>query len=175
MEAVAKQLLPHRVFDNPDGAVALVNDVLSKWSERWLLVFDNLDNPEDLPGIVNFFPASQHGSILITSRLAGSNELGQSIELDYMEKEEGLQLLLRSPARDTDELDAAEEILSLLGNLPLGIDQARAYISKRRLGLRAFVAEYEKRKQSVMEETPHFWLYRRMLPGKEKETSLSRW
>src|SRR5258708_3008115 len=173
IEAAAKQLLPHRVLDNSDSAVALVNDVLSRWSERWLLVFDNLDNPEDLPGRVSFFPASQHGSVLITSRLAGSNELGQAIELDHMEKEEGLQLLLRSSGRDTDELDAAEEILSLLGNLPLGIDQARAYISKRRLGLRAFVAEYEKRKQSVMQETPQFWPYRRMLPGKEKESSLS--
>jgi len=172
IETAAKQLLPDRVFDNPDAAVASVNDVLSRWSERWLLVFDNLDNPEDLPGIVSFFPASHHGSILITSRHAGSKELGQSIELDRMEKEEGLQLLLHSSKGDTDELDAAEEILSLLGNLPLGIDQARAYISKRRLGLRAFVTEYERRKESVMQETPRFWQYRRMLPGKE-ETPLS--
>jgi len=173
METVAKQLLPDRVIDNPEAAVALVNDVLSSWSERWLLVFDNLDNPEDLVGIFSFFPASHHGSILITSRHAGSKELGQSIELDRMEKEEGLRLLLRSSGLDTDELDAAEEILSLLGNLPLAIDQARAYISKRQLRLRAFVTEYEKRKQSIMQETPQFWQYRRMLPGKEKETSLS--
>jgi len=90
-----------------------------------------------------------------------------------MEKDEGLQLLLRSSGGDTDELEAAEEILSLLGNLPLAIDQARAYISKRQLGLRAFVREYETRKQSVMQETPQHWPYQRMLPGKEKETSLS--
>src|SRR5260221_232550 len=172
IETAAKELLPDRVFDNPDAAVASVNDILSRWSERWLLVFDNLDNPEDLPGIVGFFPASQHGSILITSRHAGCKELGQSIELDHMEKEEGLQLLLRSSTVDTDEMDCAEEILSLLGNLPLGIDQARAYISKRRLGLRAFVTEYERRKRSVMQETPRFWQYRRMLPGKD-ETHLN--
>jgi len=149
------------LIDNPDAAVVSVNDVLSRWSERWLLVFDNLDNPEDLPGIVGFFPSSQYGSILVTSRHARCKDLGQSIELDCMEKEEGLQLLLRSSTVDSDELDAAEEILSLLGNLPLGIDQARAYISKRRLGLRAFVTEYERRKQSVMEETPHIWQYRK--------------
>src|SRR5260221_6703024 len=89
-----------------------------------------------------------------------------------MEKEEGLQLLLRSSTVDTDEMDCAEEILSLLGNLPLGIDQARAYISKRRLGLRAFVTEYERRKRSVMQETPQFWQYRRMILGKE-ETPLN--
>ena len=173
MEAAAKQLLPDRVFDNPDAAVGLVNDVLSRWGERWLLVFDNLDNPEDLPGIASFFPASHCGSILITSRLSGSSELGQSIELGRMEKEEGFQLLLRSSGGGTDEVDAAEEILGLLGYLPLAIDQARAYISKRRLGLRAFLAEYETRKQGIMQETPQYWQYRRMFPGKEKETPLS--
>jgi len=91
MEKDAKPLLHDRVFDNPDAAVASVNDVLSRWSERRLLIFDNLDNPEDLPGILDFFPASQRGSILIiTSRHAGSKELGQSIELNHMEKEECL-------------------------------------------------------------------------------------
>jgi len=33
METAAKQLLPDRVFDNADAAVAAVNDVLSRWSE----------------------------------------------------------------------------------------------------------------------------------------------
>jgi len=173
METTAKQLLPDREFGTRDAVVVLVKDVLSSWNERWLLVFDNLDDPEDLADILSFFPASRCGSILITSRLAGSKELGQSIEFDRMEKEEGLQLLLLSSGGDTDEVDAAEEILSLLGNLPLAIDQARAYISKRQLRLRAFLTEYERRKQSVMQETPRFWQYRRMLPGKEKETSLS--
>jgi hypothetical protein len=104
--------------------------------------------------------------------LVPRNWVSQSkLEIDRMEKEEGLQLLLPSSG-DTVEVDAAEDILNLLGNLPLAIDQARAYISKRQLSLRAFVAEYERRKQSVMQETPQFWQYRRMLPGKE-ETSLS--
>ena len=173
MKTAAEQLLPNRLFDDPDAAVALVKDVLSSWNDRWLLVFDNLDNPKDLRGIVNFFPVNRHGCILITSRYAGSKELGQTIELDHMEKDEGLQLLLRSSGGHTDELEAAEEILSLLGNLPLAIDQARAYISNRQLGLRAFVREYELRKLSVMQETPQYWQYRRMSPGKEMETSLN--
>ena len=173
MGTAAKHLIPDRVFDNPDAAVASVNDVLSTWSEQWLLVFDNLDNPEDLPGIVSFFPASHRGSILITSRLAASKELGQSVRLDRMEKEEGLKLLIGSSRGDTDEVDAAEEILSLVGSLPLAIDQAHSYISKRRLGLRVFLTEYEGRKQNFMQETPRSWRYRRVLPGKEKEVSLN--
>ena len=95
MKTVTKQLLPDRVFDSPDAAVTLVKDVLSSWSERWLLVFDKMDNPEDQSGIVHFFPGNYLGSIPITSRHAGSRELGQSIKLYHMEKE-GLQLLLRS-------------------------------------------------------------------------------
>ena len=71
IETAAKQLLPGRVFDNPDATVASVNDFLSRWSERWLLIFYNLDDPEDLPGIVSFFPPSHRGSI--TSRHAESN------------------------------------------------------------------------------------------------------
>jgi hypothetical protein len=64
-----------------------------------------------LLGILSFFPASHRGSILITSRHAGAKGLGQSIELDRMEKKEGLWLLLRSSVEDTDELDAAEHSL----------------------------------------------------------------
>ena len=75
METVAKQLLPDRKFSTRDAAVVLVKDVLSSWSERWLLVFDNLDNPEVLADILSFFPGGHCGSILITSRLAGSEEL----------------------------------------------------------------------------------------------------
>jgi hypothetical protein len=172
VETVARQLLPDRVFRNSDDAVTLVTNVLSGWSERWLLVFDNLDNPKDLSGIHKFFPPSHLGSVLITSRYAGSKELGQSIELDRMEKEEGLQLLLRSSVVDSDEHDAAEEVLNLLGHLPLAIDQARAYISKRQLRLRAFLTEYERRKKNVMEETPRVWQYRRMLADKDEEISL---
>ena len=79
------------------------------------MVFDNLDNPSDLRGIQKFFPDSRRGSILVTSRCAGSKQLGQFIEVVCMEPEEGLELLLRSPETDTEELAAAEQILIKLG------------------------------------------------------------
>ena len=94
------------------------------------MVFDNIDNPSDLHGIETFFLDRRHGSILVTSRYAGSKELGWFIEVDRMEREEGLELLLRSPETDTEELAAAERSLVKLGYLPLAIDQARAYFSR---------------------------------------------
>ena len=136
MEMIAKRLMPGRVLDNPHTSASVVRDTLSSWSDPWLMVFDNLDNPDELNGIQKFFPDSPRGSILVTSRCAGSKELGQFIEVDCMELEEGLELLLRSPETDTEKLAAAERILIKVGYLPLAIDQARAYISRRRLHLR---------------------------------------
>jgi tetratricopeptide (TPR) repeat protein len=172
-ETIVRRLFPERVINDPQVAVALVKDALSSWSDRWLMVFDNLDNPADFQGILNFFPDSRLGSILITSRYVGSRELGRSIDLDRMEKNEGLQLLLSSLQPDREELLAAEQILTQLGYLPLAIDQARAYISRRQLRLRAFINEYEKRKNSLMKETPTVWQYGRMFPSVEEHTPLS--
>jgi hypothetical protein len=75
MEIAAKQLLTGPVFDNV-MLLSLWSTVLSSWNDRWLLVFDNLDNPKGLRGIFRFFPASPYGFILVTGRYAGSKETG---------------------------------------------------------------------------------------------------
>ena len=100
MLTVCKHLLPGRSLDSPRDGADLVRTTLSDWSEPWLLVFDNLDNLEDIPDIVQFFPDSGRGCILITSRSASSKDLGVVIELQQMERDEGVALLLHSSAAD---------------------------------------------------------------------------
>jgi NB-ARC domain len=117
MEMIAKQLMPGRVLDDRLAAATLVKDVLSSWDDAWLMVFDNLDNPSDIPDILHFFPNSRCGSILVTSRFAGSKELGQSIKVDCMGKEEGRLLLLHCSETDSEELAAVEQILTQVGYL----------------------------------------------------------
>jgi tetratricopeptide (TPR) repeat protein len=173
MEAVAKRLLPGRIFSSPDDAVDLVREILSGWSDAWLLVFDNLDNPSDLNHIVTFLPDSHCGVILVTSRCAGSKDLGRVIPLDGMKRDEGIELLPQFSQEDAREIAAAEQILTMMGYLPLAIDQARAYISRRKLRLTDFVDEYERRKKAVMKETPTLWQYRRAFQDQEEATSLS--
>jgi hypothetical protein len=173
METVVKQLLPERIVNDCHAAVKLVKETLSSWSDGWLLVFDNLDNLSDLTDIYAFFPDSPGGCILATSRHAGAKDLGQAIEFDSMEKDEGLQLLLHSQVEDSKDCTAAEQILTQLGYLPLAIDQVQAYILKRKLSLQVFLDEYKTRKKDIMQETPKFWLYRRATGDTEKDTSLS--
>jgi ribosomal protein S15P/S13E len=173
MENTAKRLLPGRVFQDADAAVNAINDVLSTWSDRWLMVFDNLDNPPDIRDIFNFCPEGDYGSILMTSRHAGLKELGGSIvEVDQMEKEEGLELLLRSSQTDPEDLAAAEQILMRLEYLALAIDQARAYISKQKLRVQDFLEEFEQRKKTFMRDTPLIWKYQRVLPDTKVSLNL---
>ena len=173
MVAISKQLWPDRIVNNAREGVKLVRTTLSDWSDRWLLVFDNYDNPSEFPNISHFFPDSIYGCILITSRSGFSKELGEAIELDQMEKDEGQQLLLHSSQADAKDIGVIEKILSRLEYLPLAIDQVRAYISKQRLPLVDFEREYERRKRNFMKETPPIWQYSRALPGMAEESSLN--
>ena len=146
MLSICQQLSPGRIVDNPRAGVKLVRTTLSNWSNPWLLVFDNFDNPIDIPDIIHFFPDNGCGSILITSRSAASRELGEVIELDRMEKDEGLELLLRSSQVDSKDVDVVEKILGHSEYLPLAIDQIRANTLSQRLRLVDFHDQYERRK-----------------------------
>jgi hypothetical protein len=54
----------------------------------------------------------------------------------------------------------ASQIVQTLGYLPLAIDQAAAYIAFRHLPLNLFLTHYDKRRETVLTETPlSAWVY----------------
>jgi hypothetical protein len=59
-ERIAAALMgpPSPVIDSADNMIELVKRRLESWSERWLLVFDNYDNPDEFPGVKRFIPTS---------------------------------------------------------------------------------------------------------------------
>ena len=72
-------------------------------NSRWLIVFDNIDQYSpvndavgDSYNIVKFFPAADHGSVLITSRLLEVAEVGKSFAVHPLNSEDAVQLLWRS-------------------------------------------------------------------------------
>jgi AAA ATPase domain len=69
-------------------------------NQRWLLIIDNMDrdhlNPRKDPQAYNvedFFPSADHGSILITTRLAGLFRTGHSWKLDKVDDEQAKTIL----------------------------------------------------------------------------------
>lgn len=91
--------------------------------ESWLLVFDNVEEPELLRG---FLPSTGQGHALITSRRTDWQGIAKVLELKAMEEGEALQLLTGRP--DPNTLSAAERteakaVAAELGYLPLALAQ----------------------------------------------------
>ncbi|KUJ09430.1 uncharacterized protein LY89DRAFT_598116, partial [Mollisia scopiformis] len=176
---VANKLLKSN-FDIADdkGNIRFVLDTIEAWKSRWLLVFDNFDNPSSFgnTSINEYFPRGGYGSILFTSRHAVAKSLGFCIEVTTMSNKEALQLLLeRSRAEKTSEnTQEAADIVKRLGYHALAIDQAGAYIQARGLDLNLYMTHYSERKEKVLNEVPELWDYRRKLTtDAEFETKLT--
>jgi tetratricopeptide (TPR) repeat protein len=106
----------------------------------WLLILDNIDTVEDLNIVRRLVPSGSGGHLLITTRLFGTGQIAQVVELEKMEPEEGALFLLRRAkilALDTP-LEAASEGDRTLAaqfsrevdGLPLALDQAAAFIEE---------------------------------------------
>jgi DNA-binding XRE family transcriptional regulator len=101
----------------------------------WLLIFDNM---EDLNLLQQFVPVDRQGSILLTTRRQVTEPVAQALELEVLPENDAILFLLKrtkvlpvnrslEDASDHD-IEAARAITYLLGNLPLALDQAGAYI-----------------------------------------------
>jgi hypothetical protein len=78
----------------------VVKDVLA-WLARqdntaWLLIFDNVDREYKAQGgdpdaydVKRYLPGADHGSVLVTTRLARLEQLGESQQLGKVSKEQG--------------------------------------------------------------------------------------
>ncbi|NUT52283.1 MAG: tetratricopeptide repeat protein [Saccharothrix sp.] len=100
---------------------------------RWLLVFDNADEP----AAVRPFLPSGDGRVLITTRRAGFGALGAVIDIDVLDRAESVELLRRRVPAVTERL--ADELSELVGDLPLAIEQASAYLDATGLPVREYL------------------------------------
>lgn len=92
--------------------------------ERWLLVFDNADQPEDLAG---WLPGGK-GHVLITTRTHGWDEVAVAVGVDVMTRAESVALL-RARVRGLSETDA-NRLAEAVGDLPLACAQAARYLAE---------------------------------------------
>ena len=69
-------------------------------NDRWLLIFDNVDRdssssePDPLAyDIMRFVPSADHGSVLVTTRLARLEQLGDSLEVKKVDQKTARNIL----------------------------------------------------------------------------------
>ena len=114
-----------QISDNAAEAAASALEQLRRGGAgRWLLIFDNAENPEDL---APFLPTGS-GHILITSRNQAWTRHAEPVELDVFSRPESLAHLTQH-VPDLDVSDAAR-VSAAVGDLPLAIEQAAAWLAE---------------------------------------------
>jgi tetratricopeptide (TPR) repeat protein len=110
-----------------DGAVAAALDALRRGEPfaRWLLVFDNADQPEDIERYIPNGP----GDVLITSRNHRWQSAMEVLRLDVFTRAESTEFLSRRAGIRLIASDG-ERLAETLGDLPLALAQAGAMLAE---------------------------------------------
>ncbi|KAJ8132893.1 hypothetical protein O1611_g732 [Lasiodiplodia mahajangana] len=122
-------------------------DYLSKADFSWLVIFDNVENSDDLS---QFLPSTGTGKIIITTRnprLDFQPTISQ-IEIRPFGREEGRDCVLSMSTvwiHVACDPASAEELSNELGGLPLAMMQMTA-LAKSRGSIKAFLEEYRQNK-----------------------------
>ncbi|SDN34026.1 Tetratricopeptide repeat-containing protein [Streptomyces sp. cf386] len=135
-----------RVGDEAAQAAQEVCDHLRQSGStlNWLLVFDNADEPQE---VSRYFPGG-NGHVLVTSRNQGWSQNFGAIEVDLFLREESVEHLLRRAAGLSAE--DADRVAAAVGDLPLALDQAGAWLAETVTSVDTYLAELEQQAELVL-------------------------
>jgi transcriptional regulator with XRE-family HTH domain len=113
-----------QISNSAEAAAAVLEQLRRDVRGRWLLIFDNAEDPEDLGP---FLPTGS-GHIIITSRNQAWTRHAQPLELDVFTREESVAHLMRHvPGLSSAD---AERVSQAVGQLPLAVEQAAAWLAE---------------------------------------------
>jgi hypothetical protein len=92
--------------------------------DRWLLIYDNAEDPAALAPCL---ATGGGGQVLITSRNPAWHDLATPLGVDVFDRGESITLLRRVPRLTAAD---ATRIADALGDLPLALSQAAAYLAE---------------------------------------------
>ena len=107
----------------------LIIKAVKQWLEqnpKWLLVFDNAKDRAD---VKKYIPHGQMGHVLITSRNANWRGTATLLDVKVLERKESVDFLLKRTGYT--DMEAAGALADALGNLPLALEQAGAYMEAK--------------------------------------------
>ena len=146
--------LPAKDEQDQQLAVTAVKNWLATQS-GWLLVLDNVDDPTQVKA---FLPLNHHGHVLLTPRAQVFDFLGieNPLELEEMPPDEARMFLLKRTGRSnpsTTESEAIDLLAEELDYLPLALEQAGAFITRKQASFQNYLISYRKRGLQLLETT----------------------
>jgi tetratricopeptide (TPR) repeat protein len=112
--------------------------------ERWLLIYDNATGPRDLAA---YRPPAGDGQLLVTSRNPAWAAIATPLQVDVLRREEAIAFLR---ARTGHDDPASEQLAAALGDLPLALEQAAAYIEQTQTCLRDYLELFQERSGELL-------------------------
>ncbi len=136
-----------RVGDNVAEAAQAARETLRLGMpySQWLLIFDNADTPDELRP---FLPGGP-GHVLITSRNPIWSQVAEPVEIDVFSRAESKEHLQRRVPGLSDE--DALMVADKLGDLPLAIEQAGAWLAETGTPPATYVQDLDTQLTSVLE------------------------
>ncbi|EAW20720.1 LipA and NB-ARC domain protein [Aspergillus fischeri NRRL 181] len=143
-----------RLGDSKDKIGAVKGWLSRPENSKWLLVFDNADDLDNVP-LHKFYPAVNWGHIIITSRdqavIGSITENGHV--LSPLTENDAVQLLLEKSGFQNPtagDIEDARTVTGLLGSLPLALVQAGAFVRSRHRSLREYCRLYTTRRDYLL-------------------------
>lgn len=126
-------------------------EIIRRWLEtngNWLLIFDNVKRPEE---ITDFIPSSATGVVLISSIYPQWGELCKDTLIPAFSREESLEYINKRIKQNcTGESGVLAESL---GDLPLALAQACAYIEAKGLQISEYNSLYQKYQTTLLDRS----------------------
>jgi catechol 2,3-dioxygenase-like lactoylglutathione lyase family enzyme len=139
--SIARELKLVELQADLEAAVQAVRAWLSR-EDGWLLVFDNADDP----GLVRPYlpPTRVGGKVLLTSRAKSFAKVGirEPFRVETLEPEDAVKFLMERTGNA--DAQAAAELATELGYLPLALEQAASYIETVVGGFAEYLARYRR-------------------------------
>jgi tetratricopeptide (TPR) repeat protein len=154
LAALAGTLVPQ--LDTTDDEVrrAAALDWLNA-NPGWFLILDNVDSKPALAEVEKLLGGLAGGHVVITSRLADFSANFRPLELDVLAVEDAAAFLLaRTEGRRRvalDDVAKAREVAEELGGLALMLEQAGAFIAKRRLTVAQYLEQWRSKRGDALE------------------------
>jgi tetratricopeptide (TPR) repeat protein len=132
----------------------LVVQAMRKWLDKhqgWLLIFDNA---KDAKSIRNYLPESSGGHVLITSRNQDWRAFGKPLSVEVWSRNESFAFLQKRTGQSDEKV--ADKLAEALGDLPLALEQAAAYIETRTITYAEYLDLFNSRRKELWdrEEPP---------------------
>jgi hypothetical protein len=108
--------------------------------DRWLLVFDNATTPHDL---APYRPPAGGGHLLVTSRNPAWTAMATPFAVQVLPRAEAVAFLRARTGRPDDP--ATDALAAALGDLPLALEQAGAYVEQTHTSLAGYLELFRER------------------------------